>query len=389
MEQKIRIAIIGLVVLIMVCIIAIFQVYSSKQTLERQIDSLSNENRTLQQQADQFNNEKRSLDQKMISLKENFDKVALEKDDLLRKYDLVNRAKEDLLEQIKTLKNRVPSQQPQIQQQVFTAPAGEDAYWGALIKQKTDLELQLSSVREELRKMQLSNEQVLREKSALELDMTGLNRDKQDLKRQIEYNQKIMDSVTSELVREKNDKLQIENTLKTIKNENYVLRRQIKALSNRKVELEKKISELQFVNEGLISKTDQVDTLLKDKLAQIDNIKNQITYAQRPESIDRSDSREVNKGPVTLSPIVIRPPDTSAKVDGSQRIGKVSAINKDNNFVIVNMGEDSGLKVGDIFQVYRDNKAIANLEVIQVRKAIAACDIKKEAVAIRVGDIVR
>jgi len=392
MEQKIRIAIIGLVVLILICIIAIFQVYSSKQTLERQIDRLNNENKALQQQTDQISTEKRQLDQQLNNLKDEINKASSEKDELLKKYDLVNRAREDLLEQIKSLKAKTVSQPAQAEQPVFSiSPGGssEDAYWGSLIKQKTDLELQLSSVREELKKLQIGYEQAQREKGTLELDITGLNRDKQDLKRQIEYNQKIMDSVTSELVREKNDKTQIENSLKTIKAENVTLRRQVKALSNRKIELERKIAELQSTNDEMEHKTTQVDELLKDKLAQIDNIKEQITQAQGNQNAQGGNGEE-SKTPVILSPIVVRPPADSFKDDASSsKVGKITAVNRENNFVIINIGENSGLKVGDNFQAYRDGKAIARLEVIQVRQSIAACDIKKEAITLKVGDTVR
>ena len=57
--------------------------------------------------------------------------------------------------------------------------------------------------------------------------------------------------------------------------------------------------------------------------------------------------------------------------------------------MVVDLGEDSGIKLGDMLQVYRSGEAIGTLEVIQVRKPISACDIKKESTPIRIGDTVR
>jgi hypothetical protein len=69
--------------------------------------------------------------------------------------------------------------------------------------------------------------------------------------------------------------------------------------------------------------------------------------------------------------------------------GKVVSINEDNNFIIVDIGEKSGLRLGDSLSVYRDSKYIARLEVIQVRKDIAAADIKDQWSKIIIGDVVK
>ncbi|VAW17500.1 hypothetical protein MNBD_BACTEROID05-706, partial [hydrothermal vent metagenome] len=67
----------------------------------------------------------------------------------------------------------------------------------------------------------------------------------------------------------------------------------------------------------------------------------------------------------------------------------VVSLNKDNNFLIVDIGESTGIRMGDMLSVYRDSKYIARLEVIQVRKDISACDIKDQWSEVNIGDIVR
>ncbi len=73
----------------------------------------------------------------------------------------------------------------------------------------------------------------------------------------------------------------------------------------------------------------------------------------------------------------------------TEKVAKIVSIDKENNFVVVNAGRDSGLKIGDSFQVYRNGKGIGMVEVIQTRERIAACDIKSESTPLRVGDSIQ
>ena len=103
---------------------------------------------------------------------------------------------------------------------------------------------------------------------------------------------------------------------------------------------------------------------------------------------------------VVLPPITVRPqqpgvsaskPRTEVRPADNAEVfrGKIVALNRDNNFVVIDLGEDAGVNVGDVFQVYRDNILIAKLETIQVRQNIAACDIRDELSLVRVGDKIR
>jgi hypothetical protein len=95
--------------------------------------------------------------------------------------------------------------------------------------------------------------------------------------------------------------------------------------------------------------------------------------------------------PIELPPIVVRSGATPAKASTgmSSLTGKVVSLNDANNFVIIDLGEDNGVKVGDNFKIYRDNKQVASIEVIQTRKDISAADIKQKSQKIQVGDLVK
>ncbi len=69
--------------------------------------------------------------------------------------------------------------------------------------------------------------------------------------------------------------------------------------------------------------------------------------------------------------------------------GSILGVNRENNFVVINLGRIAGLEVGNTLQVYRGTRAIATIEVIQVRESIAACNIKEEVSSPEAGDTVR
>lgn len=57
--------------------------------------------------------------------------------------------------------------------------------------------------------------------------------------------------------------------------------------------------------------------------------------------------------------------------------GKITRVDTQYNFVIVNLGEKEGLKVGSFLRVLRQDKEIAKLEVIKVRQTISAAEIRE------------
>jgi len=389
MERKVKIIIIVLIAILGISLFLNLSIYSAKQTVERDRNRLDNENAALRKDVNDKTQNIRRLEEKVVALNQDLDKADKAREEIQKNYELVNNAKAKLIEQIEFFKARMKTEKPQAPQQGML-PA-EDAYWAGVLKAKTDLEFQLESIRSELKNTQINNEQLQREKNTLELDIKNLNREKEDLRRQIEYNQKILNSIAQEVVRERNDKFKIQDSLKTIKAENVLLRRQLRSLVSRKINLEKKLQELKDANAGLENRFTEMGTLLKDKVAKISELKDQLDAFSSGGNIDASAQK---KETVELPPIVVRPqpeqPETALQEEVSSA-GTIIGINKDNNFVIIDLGADRGVKEGDTFQVYNEgqDKAIATIEAIQVRKSISACDIKQETTPIKVGDTVR
>ncbi len=384
--DKRKIIIIGLGAIALIFFLISLQAQSAKQSLEQERDELKKENIALSQKMDEAVENSKRLENKVASLNKDLERVSREREDIQKKYDMANRERDMLIEK---LRERPAAPAPVVRPETpapsvqAATSAVTDSYWGGILKAKTDLELQLQSIRTELKSAQLNNEQLQREKSTLELEIGNLTRQNTDLKKDFEYNQKIMDSLTQELVREKNDKFDIQNRFKALKNENQVFRRQLKSLSERKVNLEKKLAKLQTKNTELESSLARTQTFVKEKMLQMDKLQQQLETGGEGQVL------EEKKESVELSPIVVRPKKEISPAAAGNLSGKIILVNKESNFVIIDLGEESGIRVGDTFEVYRGTEAIANIEAIQIRKNISACDIRKETTPIKPGDVVK
>ena len=385
MEQKVKFIIIGLIALVVIVLIGMFVVVSNNQKLTNEKKELEKQNTALTSKANGLQKDLDATKIKLAKVQSELDAMVREKQDIEAKYKQVNDEKNALVDKLKELQEKGEGKQPM---QISTATQS-DMYWAGVLKAKTDLELQLNNVSSQLKSAQISNEQLQREKSELELAISNIRREKEDVVRELEYNKKMVDNFSQDLVRERSDRVQVQEAFKLIKSENNVLSRQLNSLNTRKIDLEKRLQQVIDEKSATEGKFNEMQSMLTDKIDQINDLSTKLD-AIRGGTAEPIAER---KSSVELAPIVVRPSGEecapAGKNTGAPYQSKVLAVNKENNFVIVDMGEDSGIKVGDVFQVYKNGSPIASIEAIQIRKNITACDIKKQKEAISVGDIVR
>ncbi|MBL7151826.1 MAG: hypothetical protein ISS89_04475 [Candidatus Omnitrophica bacterium] len=403
MEQKTKFILVGLTGVALIFIFLYLQALNSKQLVIKERDNFKNENVSLAGRIEKNTKDLREAQNKMSSLRLELETVSKEREDLQKNYETARQDKEELL-------TKLQSQVAQVQvRPVQDASGRSDEYWAGVLKEKTELQMQLGSIHKDLKTYQVKNEELLRDKSSLELDITGLKRQQEELQRQIEYNKKIMDSIAQELVWEKNEKLKIEENIAPFKKENAQLIRQLKGLNKQKIDLERKLQRIQEDKGGLADKLGDMETMLVDKISQINNLKDELEDMRhqmqqegriQPKAISEKGKESV----VELPPIVVRPAESTQKLITAPAItmpsqeavsgaakprGSVLTVNRESNFVIVDLGDDAGVKSGAIFQVYRGKDPVAIIEVIKTSKSVSACDIKEEKTPVKVGDVLR
>lgn len=265
MQDKKKLVIIGLAVILTISIFVDFKIYTEKKAIQRERDGLKLENETLFKKIAEAIKEKKQLQEKISALNSDLEKVAQEKEELSKEKD-------------------------EIQQKYESAAKERD-----------------------------------------------------------------------ELILEKDTKLKLVEDLKPLKDENAKLKEQLGDLNNQKAKLEAEFDKLQEEKSGL---------------------KRQLGEAGIS-----------SEGAVDLAPIVVHPQTGLPTIEEKgQKVyigGSVVSVNKENNFVIIDLGKDAGINIGDTFRVYRQDKSIGAIEVIQVRKNISACDITEETSPIKAGDTIR
>ncbi len=210
--------------------------------------------------------------------------------------------------------------------------------------------------------------------SSLRKELTSLAQEKTEFLAKI-------DTLNAEIERQESNNLQIQGKLK---NDNMILKSKIKALNKEKKLLEEKVNSFADENISLTSKLNEIGVLLKNKAAEIEGLKSKSGSGQQGIIVFDEENKSVE-----LTPITVHPAASAYSPDEVPFIGKVLLINRENSFVVINLGQDTGVIVGNTFSVYRDDREIAILEVIQIRSLIAACDIVKESKTIKVGDSVK
>jgi len=422
MEQKIKFIIIGLVGFCIICLFLFIQAASQQQRLLRESNDLKTENTALLTKASKLEKDLKDNQGKINSLKAERDKGIAELNELQKKFEAVGKTRDDLIDK---LKEKSRQQAPVVAavapvQQEASVPANTEAYWGTVLRAKKELEIQLASiqaelknlqminaalrdekkqtaleielqsqlstVRSELKNLEINNEALRREKGLLEIDLNNLRKEKKDVQRQLDYNQKLLDSMSQEVVREKNDKMAIQENFKTTRAENKVLVRQLKSLVSRKMLLDKKVQDLADSKSVLEKRLDEMERMIARRAVKADALKNELEATKDAESPGPDKG-----GAVELPAIVVRSasPADKLKAEIQEFGGKVLAVNLESNFVVIDLGSASGVDVGDIFKVYRDGRDIGALSVIQTRSSIAACDIKRMSTPMRIGDQVK
>lgn len=391
MEEKIKFIIIGAAVLVVTLFGINLHTQGLKRTAERQRDEAKSENASLKRQVEEATKkiaeglkEKETLKSEIAALNSNFTQLSNEREELKQQYELIAKERDELKEKIG--ERRVVKEEPQ------KTSASGDAYWSGVLKAKADLELQLEKTRNDLKLVQINYEQIKKEKEAMELDLKNINRERDDLEEQITYNQKMVDTMTTDLVVERNTKIKSQDELKLVRNENAALRRQLKALSNYKFRLEEKIQKVQLDKETLERRFNEMSLLLENRLTQIGEIKEGLDTIR---GVAEEESDPAGKESVELPPILVHPqgrlpsPEEDAFLSDTTEAGKVISVDRESNFLIIDLGRDAGIREGRVFKVYRESSLIGSVEVIQARKSISACDIKKETTPMKVGDTIR
>ncbi|HTZ11981.1 MAG TPA: hypothetical protein VMD04_06395 [Candidatus Margulisiibacteriota bacterium] len=153
-----------------------------------------------------------------------------------------------------------------------------------------------------------------------------------------------LDQLRADLEQQKNLRADIETRLTQAQDELKGTQTQLRDLEVKKMELEDKVKSLEAETES------QRVELGKISVAQE-------TAAALPKGKEQKASQKKQEK--------VLPPVPEAD-------GKVLVVNKDYNFVVINLGSKDGVKIGDVFSIYHNNKYVGDVKIEKVHDSMAA-----------------
>ncbi len=406
MSQAIRRGIILLAVLLLVLAVIAVAIFAQKRTLEQQ-------NQNLQSQLTEYQNKESELlaktkklqdDSKVMNdrvaqkdkekaevqgmydeLKTKYDaideqmaQVTRERDDWKGRLETTRRERDELMKKLRDQPEKI------VYKERAAAPQGE-GYWAQVLKEKAALQLELEKVKSDLDQSVLQIVDLKKQNSDMQLEIKTIQNEKEEIVRKIKYGEDLANNLSLEVARARNDQKTTNERADKLKDQNQQLQDQIKQLTTTKVALERSLTRLGEDKDKMGKKLNQTESVIQSRIDEIWQIKQNLDQKITDLPV-KSSPTEVELPPIIVNAAPVGPAAGPA-VGPKQHT--VISINETNNFVIVDLGEADGSRVGQALKVYRGGNDIASLEVIQVRKDISAADIKNKSVQLKVGDIVR
>jgi len=349
-----------------------------------------------QEQVDTLSEELDAITDNRDKWKRRIETIQEERDGLMAKItDLNKKLKEKYEPEIKIVYKEKEPEIIEVPIDVSKAPSispdsgriVDEEYWTNLLKEKASLQIDIRDLKDELTEKVIALVDIKQKNEDILLEVNTLKSEKEEIETKVQHTADMIDNISLELARTKNDKKFISNRVEKLSAENEDLRRKMKKLVSVKNALEKSIVRITQEKEKIRGQLGRTETLIQSKIDEIWDIKDELDHSIRSSKSGYS-SNEVELPPIVVSSSgVVESFNTGEAVAGFN--GQVISINESNNFVIVDIGENSGIHLGDNLSVYRDSKYIARLEVIQVREDISAADLKDQWSKIKVGDVIR
>ena len=167
-------------------------------------------------------------------------------------------------------------------------------------------------------------------------------------------------------------KNELQNRIDQVKKEAESLAAQIeqekKLKDNALAQLNYKIQEIEAVKKSLEAQRQETVTLKESLGKENDTLKAQLNELKTAkESLEKKLKDTISRKGIKLEKIVVKPESGEVVPEG-----QVLVVNKEFDFVVINLGESDGLKVGTKLQVYKDDLMLGMIEVEKIYGNMAA-----------------
>jgi chromosome segregation ATPase len=342
----------------------VYSDYMEEQALWRQ------KNRDLEFELDKFKIEIAEIRSKLSGYREQVAK--LEDRKVIAEEELQSLASENtrLKNEVTRLVRDKGSLQERLQKSTKRDERREDEFWSNLLREKSALELQMSNLE---RLLQRKDQEISRfEDEGRRLNqITGeLLEEKSLLEDRLGETKSLVSSFSQSLEQEREERFESIKTLEKLEQDKQFLALQLEQAQQDKLAAEKRLDNLkgkmaqeQEMKSRFEKRVGYVNQILEDKMLEVTRLKQDLETALediKNMAYDQEDSR------VELPPIEIR--DSSIRA-------KVISVNNSEGFIVIDRGRRDGVESGMESFIYREGRLIAKLRVKEVREVTSALDV--------------
>ncbi|MBD3264709.1 MAG: hypothetical protein GF375_06375 [Candidatus Omnitrophica bacterium] len=365
-----------------------FSFYQEKQNLlnanlrlKEEKASLIEENNNLKGRYNQLERTNNEMERRLSTINEDLSRLERERDEWRQRWEEVSRERDSLVEKMKSAVQVDVAEQRRQQPPPSGGEVSED-YWADFVQKKASLEAELEKVRSDLLDARQKFTELDKDNKELTLRIDELEKEKERLSDEIKFKERTLRVMSMDLVKEREERGEAVQEVKKLRRENSSLKKELVMTNKEKIQLQSNLKETYEKKQTLENRMATAENVLKEKTMLFEDLQNQLQMAI--EGGKRAVSNE--SASVELPPIVVKPGAPGLK--GLR--GEVIAVNLDEKFVVIDLGESSGIKPGVTLKIIRGDKEVGTLEVIETRREISAADIKETVggLIIQEGDIV-
>jgi len=305
------------------------------------------------------------------SLSSECETAVSERDDLKRELSSVKKGKVFLEKRLKEMES--------------------DMFVANLLKQKVGLEVEIERLKNEMDPKTQEISMLKAESMDKDLKLAQLQEEKDSVEQKLKNSEQVAQILSSDFLKEKNLNGNSNAMYEKLAMENKTLNSKISEFE----EIAKEYNSLLAEKENMETKLAKLESYVEDKDQEINKYK----VALQESAVKSQEARaeayhapsEVELPPIRAQKIArLTTPSFERIGENAELKGRVVTINMEHNFVVIDLGKQDGIDIGNKFNVYRGETLLGSVEIIQARDRIAAADIKdlKEGMSIEINDTV-
>jgi uncharacterized protein (DUF3084 family) len=305
------------------------------------------------------------------NLKSERDTVAGERDSVKRELASVKKGKAFLERRLKEMES--------------------DMFVAGLLKQKVGLEVEIERLKNDMGPKDQEISRLKVESRDKDLMLAKLQEEKNAIDQKLNNSEQVAQILSGDLLREKDADKEYKAMSENISMENNALRSKISKFEG----IAKEYNSLLAEKENMNTRLAKLESDLEYKDREINKFKLAFQENTAGSMETRAETyrspKEVDLPPIVAQKIAkLTTPSLERIGENADLKGRIVTVNKEHNFVVIDLGKQDGINIGNNFNVYRGETLLGSVEIIQARDRIAAADIKdlKEGMSIEINDTV-